>query len=88
MASSSCLYGSWGNSSPISLPVQFFVFGDDLFQIVRVQIGILLDALAMFGAIKDGIPLFRFDAHHNAPKHLDKAAIGVIRKPFVARLAQ
>ena len=66
--------------------VQLFIFCDDFFQVIGIQISVILRPLGLLNLVQNRLK-FRFcDLHHNVRKHLDKTAIGIISETGISSL--
>ncbi|CAK7065791.1 MAG: hypothetical protein DELT_03107 [Desulfovibrio sp.] len=68
------------------LLIDFFVFLDEVFQIIRIQFRVHLDAFCVFGSLELFFKFFFVDAHNNVGEHLDESPVAVIRPTRIAGL--
>ncbi len=60
---------------------------NDLFHIVRRQIGVILDALALLDLVQNPLKIGFRNLHHDIREHLNKSAVGIICKPGISGLS-
>src|SRR6202034_3530646 len=60
--------------------------GDDLLQVVGVQVEVVLDALGLLGAVDGVLEGLTLDVQYGLAEHLDQPAVGVPGEPLVAGL--
>ena len=85
IASSSCLNGSCGKSSPTCLLVDLLVALDDFLQAVGVEIGVeLRRRWSFFTARQLVLEVVVVDAHDGVAEHVDQPAIAVVGEALVA----
>ena len=83
MARSSCSFGSSGNSRPVSSRTMRWYSPTSVAQVAGVEVGVQARAGRLLGGVEGMVEALAVDVHHDAPEHLDEAAVGVPAEALV-----